>query len=109
MSFLRLVQEESNCILRTDQVKFTYLGSSVSFTETDVNTRLAKAWTAVDSLSVIWKSDLTDKIKRSFFQAAVVYIYIYIYIYIYNGDKYELLTRIRFHLHPHIPQNFQIV
>ena len=32
--------------------KFTYLRSSVSSTETDINTRLAKAWTAIDSLSV---------------------------------------------------------
>ena len=30
-----------------------------------------------DRLSVIWKSDLTDKIKRSFFQAAVVLILLY--------------------------------
>ena len=57
--------------------KFTYLGSSVSSTETDINTRLAKAWTAIDRLSLIWKSDLTDKIKRSFFQAAVVSILLY--------------------------------
>ena len=28
--------------------KFTYLGSSVSSTETGINTRLAKAWTAID-------------------------------------------------------------
>ena len=34
--------------------KFTYLGSSVSLTETDINTRLQKAWTAIDWLSVIW-------------------------------------------------------
>ena len=46
--------------------KFTYLGNSVSSTETDINTRLAKAWTANCSLSVIWKSDLTDKMKRCF-------------------------------------------
>ena len=32
---------------------FTYLGSSVSSIETDINTRLAKAWTAINSLSVI--------------------------------------------------------
>ena len=37
----------------------------------DINTWLAKAWTAIDRLSVIWKSDLTDKIKYSCFQAAV--------------------------------------
>ena len=52
--------------------KFTNRGSSVSSTETGVNTRLAKAWTAIDRLLLIWKLDLTDKIKRSFFQAAVV-------------------------------------
>ena len=57
--------------------KFTYLGSSVSSTEKDVNTRLAKAWTAIDRLSVMWKSDLTDKMKRSFFQSAVVSILLY--------------------------------
>ena len=46
--------------------KFTYLGSSISSTENDLNTWLAKAWTAIDRLSVIWKSDLSDKIKHSF-------------------------------------------
>ena len=39
--------------------------------------RLAKAWTAIDRLSVIWKSDLTDNMKRSFFQAKVVLILLY--------------------------------
>ena len=57
--------------------KFTYLGSSVSSTEQDIDTRLTKAWTAIDRLSIIWKSDLTDKMKRSFFQAAVVSILLY--------------------------------
>ena len=46
--------------------KFTYQGSSALSTENDINTRLAKAWTAYDSLSGIWKSDLTDKMIRSF-------------------------------------------
>ena len=32
--------------------KFPYRGSSVSSTEKDINTRLAKVWTAIDSLSV---------------------------------------------------------
>ena len=35
--------------------KFTYLGSSVSSTEKDIDTRLTKAWTAIDWLSIIWK------------------------------------------------------
>ena len=47
--------------------KFTYQGSSVSSTEKDIDTRLTKAWTAIDKLSIIWKSNLTDKMKRSFF------------------------------------------
>ena len=33
--------------------KFTYLGSSVSSTENDIDTRLTKAWTAIDRLSII--------------------------------------------------------
>ena len=57
--------------------RFTHLGSSVSSTTIDINTRLAKAWTAIDRLSAIWKSDLTDKIKRSVFQAVVVSILLY--------------------------------
>ena len=57
--------------------KFTFLGRSVSSTENNINTRIAKAWTAVDRPSVIWKSDLTDKMKCSFFQTAVVSILLY--------------------------------
>ena len=57
--------------------KFTNLGRNVSSTEKDIDTRLTKTWTAIDRLSIIWKSDLTDKMKRSFFQAAVVSILLY--------------------------------
>ena len=57
-SFLKLVD------------KFTYLRSSVSLTETDINPRLAKVWAAIHRLSAIWKSDLTDKMKRSFFPSS---------------------------------------
>ena len=42
-----------------------------------IDTRLTKAQTAIDRVSVIWKSDLTDKMKRSFFQAAIVSILLY--------------------------------
>ena len=38
--------------------KFTYLGSSVSSTEKDIDTQLTKAWTAINRLSIIWKSNL---------------------------------------------------
>ena len=64
----------SSCKTPVIDVKFTYLGNSVSSTEKDIDTRLAETGTAIDRLSVIWKSDLTDKMKHSFFQAAVVLI-----------------------------------
>ena len=57
--------------------KFTYLGSNISSTEKDIDTQLTKAWTAIDRLSIIGKSDLTDKMKCSFFLAAVVSILLY--------------------------------
>ena len=49
----------------------------VSSTEKDMDTRLTKAWTAINRLSIILKSDLTDKMKRGFFQAAVASILLY--------------------------------
>ena len=81
MEYMCFNQTGDICTLKGSTLKlddkFTYLGSSVSSTETDINTRLAKAWTAVDRLSVIWKSDLTDKMKHSFFQTAVMSILLY--------------------------------
>ena len=59
--------------------KFTYLWSSVTSTENG-NTRLAKTWTDIDRLSVIRKSDLSDKIKHRFFQAVFVSVLLYGYI-----------------------------
>ena len=66
--------------------KFTYLGSSVSSTEKDIDMQLTKAWMAINKLPIIWKSDLTDKMKRSFFQAAAVSILLY-------GCTTSMLTR----------------
>ena len=56
---------------------FTYLGSSVSSNKNRISTWLAKAWAAIYSLSVIWKSELTDRMKRNFFQAVVVSTLLY--------------------------------
>ena len=66
---------EGNPLKLVDE--FTYPVSSVESTEKDIETRLTKAWTAINRLSIIWKSDLTDKMKRSFFQAAVTSILLY--------------------------------
>ena len=52
-------------------------GSSVSSTEKDIDTRLTKTWSAIERLSIIWTSKRIDKMKRSFFQAAVVSILLY--------------------------------
>ena len=49
----------------------------VSSTEKDIDKRLTKAWKSIEKLSIIWKSEQTDKMKRSFFQAAVVSILLY--------------------------------
>ena len=51
---------------------FTYIWIVVSSTEIDINIWLAKAWTAIDKLSIIWKSNYSEIIKCQFFQAAVV-------------------------------------
>ena len=54
--------------LKGDSLKlvnmFTYFRSSVSSTENEINIRLAKAWIVIDRQSVIWRSDLSDKIKN---------------------------------------------
>ena len=49
-----------------------YLRSSISSTENGINMRLSKAWTAINRLSIIWKSNLSNKIKYNFFQAGVI-------------------------------------
>ena len=44
--------------------KFTYLESNVSSIENDINTLIATTWTAIDRLLVVWKSDLSDALKK---------------------------------------------
>ena len=45
---------------------FTFLGSNISSTESDVSIPIGYRWTAVDRLSLIW--------KRGFFQAVAVLV-----------------------------------
>ena len=45
--------------------------------DNDLLPKYTIAWTAIDRLSIIWKSDLTDKMKHSFFQVAVILILLY--------------------------------
>ena len=55
----------------------TYIGSNISSTENDVNIRIVKAWCAIDMLSIIWKSSLSDKLKLDFIPAAAVSVLLY--------------------------------
>ena len=59
--------------------KFTYIGSNISSTENDVIIHIRKTWTAVDRLSIIWKSDLSAKIKWDFFLPVAVLVLLYEY------------------------------
>ena len=40
--------------------QLTYLGSNISSIESDVNIRVVKTGNAIDRLSIIWKSDLSN-------------------------------------------------
>ena len=74
--FMRFEQERDiSTVKLVDQ--FPYLGNKISSTEKDVKIRLGKAWNAIDKLSIIWKSDLSDEIKRNFFQAVDLSILLY--------------------------------
>ena len=57
--------------------KFTYLGSSISSTENDINIQPVKAWTAINRLLIVWKSKLSDEIKGNFFQPVFGSILLY--------------------------------
>ena len=59
--------------------EFTYLGSSISSMENDINPRLAEAWSTIDRLSAIWKSDLSDEIKRIFPSSGCVHTTIWMH------------------------------
>ena len=57
------MQMKSICGSVINQVEdFKYLGSNIITTKQDVNIRIAKAWAALNSMNIIWKS----KFKYSF-------------------------------------------
>ena len=45
---------------------FKYLGSYSKSTDRDVNIRIAKAWSALNSMQSIWKSNLCEGLTRHF-------------------------------------------
>ena len=52
--------------------QFSYLGSNILSTESDVNIHQAMAWNTLYRLLIIWKSILFDRVYRGFFQAVIV-------------------------------------
>ena len=50
---------------------FNYLGSFIGSTARDIDVRNAKAWGAITSMTKIWKSKLSERLKRNFFRATV--------------------------------------
>ena len=50
---------------------FMYLGSRMSSCSKDIDTRKAKAWSALNKMQKIWKSTLSGKLKVQFFRATV--------------------------------------
>ena len=57
--------------------EFIYLGINISSSQKDLNTRIGKAWAALNKLTQIWKSTLPDQMKRDFFQATVASVLLY--------------------------------
>ena len=56
--------------------QFPYLGSKISSIESDI-IHLVNEWNAIYELLIIWKSDLSGKVKQYFFQAVAVSILLY--------------------------------
>ena len=56
---------------------FIYFGSFIGSTEKYIEIRIAKAWSIIISLYTIWKSKMSDNLKRSFFRVTVESVLVY--------------------------------
>ena len=54
------------------------LSSNIPSTESHVIIRIGKMWIAIDRLAIIQKSDLSNKIRRKFFQSVAELVLLYI-------------------------------
>ena len=62
---------------RIKQVNDKYLNSYIASTGHDINVRIGKAWSALNTLTNIWKSKLSKNLKRNFFRATVESVLVY--------------------------------
>ena len=66
------MQMKSICESVINQVEdFKYLESDIRSTKIDVNIKIAKAWSALNSMNINWKSNLSILLKRNVFRAAI--------------------------------------
>ena len=56
---------------------FTYLGSRIISSDSDIQVRKAKAWAALNKMDKIWKSSLPKYLKRRFFSSVVESVLLY--------------------------------
>ena len=56
---------------------YVYLGSYISSSEKDFNTRKGKAWAACNAMNKIWSSNLDNNFKLKIFKAAIEPILMY--------------------------------
>jgi len=79
--FMRFNQEGTMQTVKGETVKqvtsFVYLGSEVADSESDINIRIGKAWTALNKMKTIWESRLSNELKRQFFRATVESVLLY--------------------------------
>ena len=79
--FMPFQQEGTMKTLKGENIKqvcsFVYLGSEIANTESDVNIRIGKAWTALNKMKPIWESHLQEDLKRRFFRPTVESVLLY--------------------------------
>ena len=56
---------------------FVYLGAWIASTQRDIKVRRARAWQALHGMSKIWKSSMSDQLKRRLFVATVESVLLY--------------------------------
>ena len=66
---INMTSRNGHCIKHV--TNFKYIGSYVGSTERYIKIRIAQAWSALNSMNIIWKSKMSDKLKRNFFRSAI--------------------------------------
>ena len=68
---------------------FKYLGSWIQSSEKDMNIRIGQAWSALNKMMKVWKSNLKNHLKVGFFRATVESVLLYGDECLYDDWKHE--------------------